>query len=168
MPKTTVNFASLCMDNVTYKANTDSTKKLAYKNSKFFRAVKGYGLFGGDFLNNDGTAGESIYGMTYRDESFEISHDSRYLLSITKPRATPHTSNSQFMIALSPLKWLDYRYQVFGRVAPVSQPLVDKLESDIGTKAWDQFEPPLIDVKVTNCSIQDPDSWIIVEPVVSL
>jgi len=51
-------------------ATSDSTKKLTYKNSKIFRAVRGYGIFGGDFLNNDGTAGESIYGMCYRDENF--------------------------------------------------------------------------------------------------
>lgn len=79
--------------------------QLTYLNKKFFRIVKSLGLYGGDVIKNDGTSGESIYGMCYRDESYDISHDAPYLLSMTKPASTPHTTNSQFMITLSPLIW---------------------------------------------------------------
>lgn len=72
--------------------------------------MKSYGIFGGDVINNDGSGGESIFGMVFRDESYDISHDARYLLTMTKPGSTPHTNNSQFMITLSPLTWLDYKF----------------------------------------------------------
>jgi len=72
--------------------------------------VQNFGLYGGDVINNNGTGGESIFGMVFRDESYAISHDAPYLVTMTKPGSTPNTNNSQFMITLSPLIWLDYRY----------------------------------------------------------
>ena len=70
-------------------------KTLSFINSWFYRIVKSYAIFGGDFVNNDGSGGESIYGMVYRDENFTISHDSKYLLSMVKNKKNiPHTSNS--------------------------------------------------------------------------
>jgi cyclophilin family peptidyl-prolyl cis-trans isomerase len=71
--------------------------------------VQAYGIFGGDVINNNGTGGESIYGMVFKDENFTISHDQPYLLSMVKPGSTPNTNNSNFMITLSPLVWLDNR-----------------------------------------------------------
>jgi cyclophilin family peptidyl-prolyl cis-trans isomerase len=43
---------------------------LSYKYSSFFRVVKSLGIFGGDVIRNDGTSGESVYGMVFRDENF--------------------------------------------------------------------------------------------------
>jgi peptidylprolyl isomerase len=79
-------------------------------------------------LYDNGKGGESIYGMVYRDENFTITHDSKYLVTLTRPRSTPHTTNSQFMITLAPLKWLDDRYQVIGYVSPKSTGFIDTLE----------------------------------------
>ncbi len=67
---------------------------LSYKFTRFFRVVKNLGIYGGDVIKDDGSSGESIYGMVFRDESYDIMHDSRYLISATKPRITPHTNNS--------------------------------------------------------------------------
>ena len=67
---------------------------LSYLNSKFFRVVKTFGIFGGDIIENDGSSGETIYGMTFRDENYAIMHDSKYLLSLTKPNKREHTNNS--------------------------------------------------------------------------
>eukprot|EP00347_Sterkiella_histriomuscorum_P008720 403344013 len=158
MPKTVKNFASLCLGNITSKATTDISKSMTYQASKLFRIVKSYGIFGGDFIKNDGTSGESIYGMVYRDESYLIAHDARYLLTATKPGSTPHTSNSQFMITLSPLKWVDDRYQVFGRVNATSYELIDQIEKVAGTEAWDKKESPLQTITITGCRLDDPYS----------
>ena len=75
-------------------ASTDPTKKLDFKTTKIFKIIRGLGVFGGDIIKNDGTGGESIYGMVYKDENFTISHDSRFLMTTVKPRGTPHTNNS--------------------------------------------------------------------------
>lgn len=58
-------------------------------------------MFGGDTVNNDGTNGESIYGMVFVDEYLKLTHDSPYLLTTVKPGSTPDTNNSQFMITMS-------------------------------------------------------------------
>ena len=50
-------------------------------------------------INNDGTSGESIYGMVFKDENFTIQH-AKYMLSMVKPRNIDDTNNSQFMITL--------------------------------------------------------------------
>ena len=97
-------------------------------------------------INNDGTSGESIYGMVFRDENYTIMHDSRYLVTATKPINTPHTNNSQFMITLGSLPFLDYRYQVFGRVNALSRTLVDYIEFFAGTANWDMIETPFYNV----------------------
>lgn len=127
---------------------------LSYYYTRFFRIVKNLGIFGGDVIRDDGTSGESIYGMVFRDESYDIMHDSRYLLTATKPGNTPDTTNSQFMITLGPLPWLDYRYQVFGRISSTtSRAVVDYLEFFAGTTDWDKREPPFYEVRIKSCSV---------------
>ena len=118
--------------------------------------VQEFGIFGGDVINNDGTSGETIYGMVFRDENYTIMHDQKYLLSLTKPGKREHTNNSQFMITLSALPFLDYKYQVFGRVDALSMALIDYIEFFAGTKAWDKIEPPVYNVKITGCQLTSP------------
>ena len=126
---------------------------LSYRFTRFCRIVQNFGISGGDNIRDDGSSGESIYGMVYRDENFDIMHDSRYLLTATKPGNTPHTNNSQFMITLAPLPWLDYRYQVFGRVRSTSRSVVDYIEFFAGTTDWDKKEEPLYEVRIKQCSL---------------
>ena len=75
-------------------AMTDPLKDLTYVGTRFFRIIKGVGMYGGDMINNDGTSGETASGMVQRDENLKITHNSRYLLTMTKPKDTAHTFNS--------------------------------------------------------------------------
>jgi peptidyl-prolyl isomerase D len=107
-----------------------------YKGTKFFKVIQNFGIFGGDTVNNDGTNGESYYGMCFRDEYMELTHDSPYLVSTVKPGNTPDTNNSQFMITMSQLLWLDYRYEVFGRLSNNSFALADRIQTVAATQGW--------------------------------
>jgi len=69
---------------------------------------------GGDTTHGTGVGGESIYGPTFEDETFEIKHNKKYQLSMAN--RGPNTNGSQFFISLSKLNWLDGKNVVFGEV----------------------------------------------------
>lgn len=69
---------------------------------------------GGDFTRRNGSGGESIYGATFPDESFQRKHTVQGLLSMAN--RGPNTQSSQFFITTRPTPHLDGKHVVFGRV----------------------------------------------------
>jgi cyclophilin family peptidyl-prolyl cis-trans isomerase len=59
-----------------------SKKKLHYLGSKIHRIVEKFVIQGGDFVNHDGSGGESIYGKYFNDENFSRRHSHAGLLSM--------------------------------------------------------------------------------------
>ena len=55
----------------------------------------------------------SIFGPTFRDESFELLHDRPGLLTSISEE---NTNNSQFAITLAPCPYMDLKNIVFGEV----------------------------------------------------
>ena len=55
----------------------------------------------------------SIFGPTFRDESFELPHDRPGLLSCVSEE---NTNNSRFLITFAPCSFLDLKNTVFGEV----------------------------------------------------
>ncbi|XP_059054548.1 peptidyl-prolyl cis-trans isomerase G [Achroia grisella] len=141
-PKTTENFRALCAGDMGVGKVTG--KPLTYKGMVFHRVVKDFMIQGGDFTNANGTGGESIYGGTFEDETFELKHDRPYLLSMAN--RGKDTNGSQFFITTQPAPHLDNVHVVFGHVVGGAA-LVRQLEA----LPVDRNARPLQDVAVSGC-----------------
>ncbi|XP_052749519.1 peptidyl-prolyl cis-trans isomerase 8 isoform X1 [Galleria mellonella] len=141
-PKTAENFRALCAGDAGVGKVTG--KPLTYKGMVFHRVVKDFMIQGGDFTNANGTGGESIYGGTFEDETFELKHDQPYLLSMAN--RGKDTNGSQFFITTQPAPHLDNVHVVFGHVVGGAA-LVRQLEA----LPVDRNARPLQDVTVANC-----------------
>lgn len=69
---------------------------------------------GGGISAGDGVAGESIYGLKFEDENFELRHSRKGMLSMAN--SGPNSNGSQFFILTNQATHLDGKHVVFGKV----------------------------------------------------
>ncbi|WJX41814.1 peptidylprolyl isomerase [Trifolium repens] len=146
-PKTAENFRALSTGERGVSPNTG--KSLHYKGSFFHRVIKGSIVKGGDFVNRNGTGGESIYGSNFPDESPRLKHDAPGLLSMAI--ADRHTFGSHFIITLKADHHLDRKHVVFGKLVEGLQVL--KRIEDVGNDEGH----PTVTVKIINCGEYNDD-----------
>ncbi|XP_072440359.1 peptidyl-prolyl cis-trans isomerase D [Chiloscyllium punctatum] len=140
-PKTAENFRALCTGEKGIGPTTG--KPLHFKGCPFHRIIRKFMIQGGDFSNQNGTGGESIYGEKFEDESFHYKHDQAGLLSMAN--AGPNTNGSQFFITTVPTPHLDNKHVIFGQVLKGMG--VVKMLENVEVKD----EKPIKQCSITNC-----------------
>lgn len=124
VPKTAESFRALCTGE---KGMGALGADLHFKNCPFHRIIPNFAIQGGDIVKGDGSSGESIYGASFEDESFDLKHDAPGLLSMAN-REQPNSNSSQFFITTGAQPSMDNKYVVFGRVVK-GMDIVRRVES---------------------------------------
>jgi cyclophilin family peptidyl-prolyl cis-trans isomerase len=147
VPRTAQNFKQLCTGEAGEGA---SGKPLFYKGCKIHRIIPDFMFQGGDFDNEDGTGGESIFGRTFEDEKFGVSHDKKGLLSMAN--SGPDSNGSQFFITVDKAPWLDGTHVVFGEVT-AGMDVADRVAKFGGDEG-----KPTAEVRITDCGVVGGDA----------
>jgi peptidyl-prolyl isomerase D len=142
VPKTSQNFRALCTGEMGIGPNTNVP--LHYKGCKFHRVIKSFMVQGGDISAGDGTGGESIYGLKFEDENFDVKHERKGMLSMAN--SGPNTNGSQFFITTTRTSHLDGKHVVFGKVIK-GMGVVRSIEH----VQTGEGENPMSDVMIVDC-----------------
>jgi len=146
-PKTSKNFETLC------KGTTLNGRRIGYKGSSFHRIIPSFMIQGGDFTNNNGTGGMSIYGSKFPDENFALKHTGQGIVSMAN--SGPNTNGSQFFICTTKTPHLDGRHTVFG-VVEKGWNVVKEMES-YGSRSG----RPSAKIIISECGVLEDDEQII-------
>lgn len=111
--------------------------------SIFHRVIKGFMVQGGDISAKNGTGGESIYGLKFDDENFDIKHERKGMLSMAN--SGPNTNGSQFFITTTRTPHLDGKHVVFGKV--IKGMGVVRLMEHVTTEG----DCPVLDIVIADC-----------------
>jgi cyclophilin family peptidyl-prolyl cis-trans isomerase len=139
VPKTVQNFLEFIKG---------ESNKFNYEGCRFHRIIPGFMIQGGDVTRGDGTGGYSIYGNTFEDENFKLTHNGPGVLAMANSGA--NTNGSQFYITFVETQWLNGKHVVFGKMIndkhnKNSLKILEQYGSDDGT--------PTKEIQIIKCGV---------------
>jgi len=152
LPKTVRNFIVFASKGYEHEGTT-----YKYEGTSFHRVIKAFVIQGGDVLkgSNDpkglpGSGAISIYGETFPDENFLVTHAAPGFLSMAN--RGPNTNGCQFFITLRATTFLDGKHVVFGKVIK-NQALVHQIEM-LGLDMDKDDHRPIMDVVMSKLLVR--------------
>lgn len=153
------NFATLCGNGKLFPGETgkpkpaplgESGKPLSYRKTSFHRIIPGFVLQGGDFVFQNGSGGESIFGKKFKDEraGLQQRHNRRGILSMGNSGKNSNTS--QFFITLDRAPQCDGKHVVFGELVSGYE-VLEAVEA-FGTSGGEATKQ----ITITDCGIYEP------------
>jgi len=141
VPKTVRNFVVL--------SGPNGHEGHKYEGTSFHRVIRAFVIQGGDVFkgadneeNLPGKGSISIFGQTFPDENFIVSHAGPGFVSMANHG--PDTNGCQFFITLRATTFLDGKHVVFGKVIK-NKDLINKIEM----LELDKHDRPVLDVIIT-------------------
>jgi len=138
-PVTVLNFVSLT------KGYRKGRGILSYKNTKIQKIIRDFMIQMGD-VETKYSKGDSIYGRSFNDESFALSHNRAGWVGMAN--FGPDTNGSQFYVTMRTSRWLDGRNVIFGKVLEG----MDVLEQ-IQLEETDSKNAPHRQIHVKDCGV---------------
>jgi len=158
-PMACENFATLCSNGSLLPGESgkpkpaplgESGKPLTFRKTNFHRVIPGFVCQGGDFVFQNGSGGESVFGKKFKDEraGLQLKHDRRGVLSMGN--SGKNSNSSQFFLTFDKAPHCDGKHVVFGEIVSGFE-VLDAIES-VGTSLGD----PTKTVTITDCGIYEP------------
>lgn len=136
VPKTVENFRQLITGQPGF----------GYKDTIFHYVHPLYFVQGGDVTKAKGRGGYSIYGSTFPDENFSVTH---FAGAVGMSNKGKDTNNSQFYITSEATPWLDNKNVVFGKVLDG----MDTVNLMQGVEKNEITGRPAEEIRIVNCGI---------------
>uniref|UniRef100_A0A7S3Z7V0 Peptidyl-prolyl cis-trans isomerase n=1 Tax=Lotharella globosa TaxID=91324 RepID=A0A7S3Z7V0_9EUKA len=147
-PVTVKNFMALCTGE---KGKGKNNIKLHYKGSRFHRIVSGFVCQGGDFIMQNGSGGESIYGKKFKDEraGLKLKFTERGFVGMCN--TGKNSNSSQFFFTLAPSPKLNGKHVLFGKIAEGME-VLEMLEKQAGSTLKEEGKPK-VEVVIADCGV---------------
>jgi peptidylprolyl isomerase len=126
---------------------------LHYKNVKFHRVLPGFIAQGGDFVMQNGSGGESVWGKKFKDDKggLALKHNKAGIVSMCNSGKNSNTC--QFFFTFAPCPQLDGKHVVFGQIISG----FEVLEAMCVAAGSSPDSVPEQDIVITECGVWTPD-----------
>lgn len=145
------NFEALCTGS--RGKSKVSGVPLHYKDVKFHRFVPNFIAQGGDFIMQNGSGGESIWGKKFKDDKGGLAKKHDKIGVVSMCNSGKNSNTCQFFFTLAPCPQLDGKHVIFGQVVSG----FEVLDAMCGAAGHSPDNIPEQDLVITECGVWTPD-----------